>query len=127
MTPWIYGIAGAALVSGFAGWTVRDWKADSDELKAADAAQARYEAAVDELSARSLAYEELAQSIRQSERTDRLEIREIYRDVEVPSDCAVPDDVASVLDSAVDRANAARTGQPVSAVPEASEAPEAID
>lgn len=103
------------------GWTVRDWKADSDLLASQEAAQERYDAKAQEASNRSDAYEKLAQQIRASERTDRLEIREIYRDVEVPSDCAVPDDAARVLDNAVRRANAAAAGEPIDPVPEVAE------
>ena len=127
MSPWLYGIGGAALFGVVAGWTVRDWKADSDALAAQTAAQERYDALAEENSKKSLAYETLAQSIRQSERRDRVEIREIFRDVETPSDCAVPDSAIGVLDNAVNRANAAATGQPIGPMPDPAESPAPIE
>jgi hypothetical protein len=104
-------------VGALAGWTVRDWKADSEALKAEKRAQAEYVAVVQALADQSLAYETLAQSLRTSERRDRETIREIYRNVEIPAECAVPDAAVSLLNNAIDRANAAASGQPVSAVP----------
>lgn len=116
---WLYGGAGALLVGALAGWTVRDWKADSDEAEAKEQAFTQYRALTDELADQSLAYEALAQSLRLEERRDRETIREIYRNVEVPAECAAPAGAVSVLNNAVDRANAAATGQPVRTVPDA--------
>jgi hypothetical protein len=116
---WGYISGGALLAGALGGWTIRDWKADSDQLKAETKAQTEYVAAVQMLADQSLAYEVLAQSIRASERTDRETIREVYRNVQVPANCAAPAAVVSVLDNAVARANAAATGQPVSPVPDA--------
>lgn len=65
----------------------------------------------DQLAAASLRYEQLAQSIRANERTDRETIREVYRNVQVPANCAVPADAVGVLNNAVTRANAAASGQ----------------
>ena len=125
MTPWLYG--GSLAAGVLLGWTVRDWKADSDLLASQEAAQAAYESKAQSASDWSRRFETLAQEIRASERTDRLEIREIYRDVEVPSDCAVPDDAARVLERAVERANAAATGKPLDPVPKAAEATQPVD
>lgn len=127
MTPWIYGLGGTLIAGALFGWTVRDWKADSDTLAATAAANERYDERVEEAAARSVAYEELAQQIRATERVDRVQIKEIYRDVEVPADCAVPDDARSLLDDAVRRANNAATGQSLDAVSDAATAPEPID
>lgn len=111
----------------FAGWTVRDWKADSDALEAERGAQERYEARVDQLAEQSLRFEELAQDIRASERVDRTTIREIYNEVEVPGECAVPDDAASLLDNAVGQANAAAAGESIGELPKPSPTPKAPD
>ena len=131
MTPlaWLQIGGGAALLIGsaLAGWTIRDWKADSDTLEAQEAAQERYDALAQNLADKSLAYEELAQGIRANERTDRTTIQEIYREVKVPGDCAVPDGVSSVLDNAVREANAATTGKPSGPMPEATEAANPVD
>ena len=112
--------AGALLAGALGGWTVRDWKADSDALKAEKRAQTEYVAAVQMLADQSLAYEALAQSLRASERTDRETIREVFRNVEVPSSCAAPAAVGSLLSEAVARANRAAAGEPVSPVPDAA-------
>lgn len=116
---WLCGGAGALVVGALAGWTVRDWKADSEALKAKETEYAQYQALTDELANASLAYEALAQTLRTAERTDRETIREIYRNVQVPAQCAAPAGAVSVLNNAIDRANAAATGQPVRAVPDA--------
>lgn len=110
---------GALLAGALAGWTVRDWKADSDALEAEKRAQTEYAAAVQALADQSLAYEALAQSTRNAERRDRETIREIYRNVQVPASCAVPPAGVSVLDNAVRDANAATRGQPSGTVPDA--------
>ena len=119
MPIWLYAGGGALLVGALGGWTVRDWKADSDEAKAEEKAFTQYQAMTEALTDQSLAHEYTVQSLRAGERTDRETIREIYNEVEVPSDCAVPPAGVSVLDNAVDRTNAATTGQPVSEVPDA--------
>lgn len=111
--------AGALLTGLLGGWTVRDWKADSDEAKAKDQAFTQYTALTDALADQSLVLEYTVQSLRAGERRDRETIREIYRDKIVPSDCAVPDAAVSLLNTAVGRANAAATGEPVSEVPDA--------
>jgi len=111
--------AGALLTGLLGGWTVRDWKADSDEAKAEQKAFTQYAAMTEALADQSLALEYTVQSLRAAERSDRETIREIYRNVQVPADCAVPDAAVSLLDNAIDRANAAATGKPVSALPDA--------
>lgn len=113
-------IGGGALLAGvLAGWTVRDWKADSDEAKAKEQAFTQYRALTETLADQSLAYEVLAQSLRAGERADRETIREIYRDKIVPSECAADPAVVGVLNNALDRANAATTGELVGPLPDA--------
>lgn len=107
----VYIGGGALLVGIFGGWTVRDWKADSDALEAKESAFEQYLAMTNALADQSLAYETLAQSLRSGERQDRETVREVYRNVQVPANCAVPPAGISVLDNAIKRANAATTGQ----------------
>ncbi len=114
---WLYGGAGALVAGALAGWTVRDWKADSDALEAEEAAIEQYKALTAALADQSLAYEVLAQSLRAEERRDRETIREIYRDRQVPAECAADPAVRSVLSEAVTRANAAASGQSGSEMP----------
>jgi hypothetical protein len=116
---WAYAGAGALLTGAMAGWTVRDWKADSDALKAEEQAFTQYKAFTETLADQSLRYETLAQSLRAGERRDRETIREIYRDTQVPADCAVPAAGVRVLSEAVARANAAASGKPSGTLPDA--------
>lgn len=108
---------GALLVGALAGWTVRDWKADSDEAKAKEAAFTQYRALTETLADQSLAYEVLAQSLRADERRDRETIREIYRDKIVPAECAADPAVVRLLSEAVTVANATTAGEPRGEVP----------
>lgn len=118
---WIYGAGGAGLLlaGALGGWTVRDWKADSDALETEQKTFEQYTALTEALADQSLQYELIAQGIRASERTDRKTIREIYRNVQVPVECAVPAGAVSLLDNAVREANAAASGKPVSPLPDA--------
>ena len=120
---WAYAGAGSLLAGALAGWTVRDWKADSDALEAEKRAQTEYVAVVQSLADQSLAYEALAQSLRTSERRDRETVREVYRNVEVPAVCTPPAAVGSLLDNAVKRANASATGEPFGPLPAPTAAP----
>ncbi len=115
--------AGALLAGALGGWTIRDWKADSDALKAETKAQREYQAAVQMLAEQSLAYEALAQSIRAAERSDRETIRTIYRDKVIPAECAADPAAVRVLSEAVKRANAAATGEPVGPMPAPTASP----
>jgi hypothetical protein len=114
-----YIAAGTLLAGALAGWTVRDWKADSDALEAENKAHSQFVAMSEALADQSLQLEVVTQSIRAQERTDRETIREVYRNVQVPANCAVPAAGVSVLNNATDRANAASAGKPLSALPDA--------
>ena len=127
MTPLIYGIGGGAVAGLLLGWTVRDWKADSDQLDAQNDAQEAYRTSAEQLAEQSGQYASLVQELRLWERSDRTTIRTIYRDREVPGECAAPDPTISVLDNAVDRTNAAVAGQPVRPLPTPAEAAEALN
>jgi hypothetical protein len=113
-------IGGGALLMGvLGGWTVRDWKADSDEAKAERKAFTQYTALTEALADQSLAYEYTVQDLRSGERRDRETIREIYRNVEIPAECAVPADAVSLLDNAIRDANASASRQPSGILPPA--------
>ena len=112
----LYTAGGALLVGALGGWTARDWKADSDQLAAIERANAAEKAAIAAVYKPSDAYEQVMADLRPREVQTRNTIREVYRDVEVPADCAVPDAGVGVLDDARVRANAAATGEPSSDV-----------
>lgn len=119
----LYASAGAMLIGLFAGWTVRDWKADSDALVAVEKGErqeTRMEQIVDAASARFEQFRE-AEAPASVERRDT--IREIYRNVEVPVECAAPPAIVGMLTDSRDRANAAAAGQLEAAVSPAAPDP----
>ncbi len=118
MTPLLLYVSIAAVVVGSAGgWVVRDWKADSDSL----AMQVKNEKIVEQLRAKvdsnATAYEDMRSTIEPNRVETRNTIREIYRNVEVPTVCAPPESVTSLLNAARLRANSAATGEPSGELP----------
>ena len=110
----------AALAALWAWGNHREAQGRMEERAKCEAkARAIYQKQVEELAAASLRYEQLAQSLRTAERADRETIREVFRNVPIPANCAAPAAVGSLLDNAVKRANAAASGEPGSEVPPA--------
>jgi hypothetical protein len=116
---WAYGAGGAALLAiGIAGgWTVRGWKADADTAK--------IERKLEEEAARQRARADAAASgfeinrdavDRQNYATNTV-IRETFREIPVPAECAAPEPVADSLRAATRATNAAVTGSDPSALP----------
>lgn len=101
--------AGLAFVGGY---KIRDWQCDAAaarELEANAIESARMQDAADTA---ATGYEQ-DRSQTYADHTVREEtIRTIYRDRQVPGDCAVPDNAALVLDEAVRAANTGTTGEP---------------
>ena len=107
----LYSAIGAFALGAASGWTARDWKADSDKLAVAEA-QHKAERAVNtavEKPAQDL--ETALATLRPREIETRNTIREVYKNVEVPVDCAVPPAGVSLLDNARKLADAATTGE----------------
>lgn len=120
----LYTAGGALLVGALGGWTVRDWKADSDQLAAVERANKAEKASIAAVYQPSSDYEKVLSDLRPREIETRNTIREVYRDVEVPTDCAVPAAGYGLLDNARLRANAAASGESVSEVPRTAGATE---
>jgi len=115
---------GVALIVGAAGgWTVRDWKADSEALEALETARKREDDARVQAELVATTYEEGRADEQQRTIERQTELRTIYRTVPVPADCSVPDAARRVLDAARERANARASGEPVGPVPDAAGAP----
>lgn len=112
------GGAAVAVLAGFlGGWTVRDWKADADQLAEVRSA-AKLSGKLEQAQAdNATAFETFAADNRTAAARDRDTIRETFREIHVPADCAVPAAGLSVLDGAIERANAAAAGEPGSAMP----------
>jgi len=106
------GLGAGALILGFlGGWTVRDWKADSDDLGAIQQADKKRDELTKRANDKADQLETFLAGQAGQQITDRNTIREIYRDVKVPSDCAAPAAAASLLEAARNRANAAASGK----------------
>lgn len=120
MPVWAYIGGGALLAGALAGWTVRDWKADAALLKAQEKTQEREQELEAIFAERARFYEDQIADLSSRSYTNQNTIREIYRDVEIPTECAPPPDLRGVLDDAVKGANAAVSGEPVAQVPASS-------
>lgn len=120
----LYLIPSALLVGLLGGWAVRDWKADSDALAQAEAANDARKAVNVAVTLPSQQIEKIFAELRPAQIETRNTIREVYRDVKVPTDCAVPPAGVSLLEAARVRANAAATGEPS---PELRRAPGTAD
>ena len=122
-----YALAAAALASFAAGWTARDWKADADTLAAAQRAEKvlqREQAKADNMAEE---YEKARAKIEPSRIEVRSNIREIYRNVEVPAECAADSAVVGLLDATRRDANSAASGQPRSKLPAGAGTPQPAD
>jgi hypothetical protein len=107
---------GASLIAFGAGWTVRDWKADSDALEAVEAANKARDEAVAAAHAASASYEAQRAPIVVEAAKSENTIREIYRD-NPNAACPVPAAAVDSLRGTIDAANRAATGQPVATLP----------
>jgi hypothetical protein len=115
---WCLAGAGATLVVGaFGGWTVRDWKRDSEVLSELSDATKAANASAQWMRDQGDAYEKDRQDDQSQSTVRESHISTIYRDVAVPADCAVPDAAGSVLDDAIAAANARSAGQSGSGLP----------
>lgn len=123
----LYTAGGALLIGALGGWTVRDWKADSDQLAAVERANEAEKAAIAATYKSSEGYEQVLADLRPREIETRNTIREVYRNVEVPADCAVPAAGVGLLEDARLRANAAASGEPITALRDTPENSRASD
>lgn len=123
----LYGVI-AAIVAGFAsGWSVRDWKADADILEAMEKTERVRIEAQNRADTKAEEYEQSRSKLEPSRVEVRSNIREIYRNVEVPAVCAAPDTAVSLLDSTRRDANSSASGQPRSELPADKPATGAVD
>lgn len=107
----LYTAGGSVLLGLALGWTVRDWKADSDALDAVKASHKAQVELLDVVAEPSADLENTIANLRTTETETRNTIKEVYRNVEVPANCAVPADAVRVLVDAVRDANAAAAGE----------------
>ena len=118
----LYALGGALIIGALSGYKVRDWQCDAAYAKALEKAEklrAQKQEAVDNVSQTYESQRDQANVVA-TERTNT--IREIYKTTPaVPVDCSAPDALRRLLESSVRDANAAATGKPSVAVPDASE------
>ena len=123
----LYSALAALLVGVGAGWTVRDWKADADQLKQIERANKAEKAAIAAVLKPSQDLEQTLAALRPAQIETLNTIREVYRNVEVPAECAVPPAGVSLLEAARQRANAATTGEPSAELRRPASGAEAAD
>lgn len=109
--PTVYIVGGAAIAGFLGGWTVCDWRADSRALAATNALIETKDKMQAKVDAGSDKFEAFRNSLPPQREIDRTTIREAYRDVPVPADCAIRPAALGVLEDARRRANAATLGQ----------------
>jgi hypothetical protein len=117
--PWVYGAVGLTLAAvGFgAGWTVRDWKRDSEVLEGFEQATKDLNTARETVDLAAGAYEQEKADAVTNTTIRENSIREIFRTAPpVDVDCAAPDAAVGVLNDAISAANARASGQPAPAV-----------
>ena len=124
----LYALGGALIIGALSGYKVRDWQCDAAYAKALEKAEklrAQKQEAVDNVSQTYESQRDQANVVA-TERTNT--IREIYKTTPaVPVDCSAPDALRRLLESSVRDANAAATGKPSVAMPDASESTDGND
>lgn len=119
---WALLAGGSLLMSAVAfgaGWQVRSWKADSDELAVIDDAIERGKEKQQLADYQAGRYEDQRNVAQTAMLARDTEIRTIYRtqNVLVPAECEPPADALRVLDQAIASAGAQAAGQPATEVP----------
>jgi hypothetical protein len=107
LPPWVKPAACAlALSASFgAGWVANGWRWEAMQATALRKQQAAFQKQLDHQNKEAAQYEADREAARVESRERQETIRTIYETVEVPAECAAPDSVRSVLDSAVQSAN----------------------
>jgi signal transduction protein with GAF and PtsI domain len=107
-----YVAAGALAIGVATGWTVKDWQCEaaySKALEKADKQRQEMQGQIDEVSTLYQSERDKADGVVAGEKQT---IREIYKTLPaVPVDCAPDVRIVRVLESSVNRANAAASGE----------------
>lgn len=106
-----------ALIAGFAaGWHVQGLRCDSKLAKIERQAVEAREVMRAQMEAAAADYETFRAGNEAAETRTQTQIREVYRNVEVPSDCAALPDAVQLLERAREAANSSASGQSASTV-----------
>lgn len=122
----IAGAVGLALAFG-GGYTVRGWKADSEKLEEVSLTQAAIDIQRKLYDTAALGYEDTRAALDRQAYDTQTIIRETFREIPVPAECAVPDAVADSLRASVEATNRAASGQPPGEMPAAAPAANPAD
>ncbi len=117
---WVKLAAGAGLLmlGAWGGWTVRDWKRDSEVLQGFEDATKALDKSRETVDLAAGAYEQEKADAVTNTTIRENNIREIYRDAPpVSADCVVPPAAVGVLNDAVSAANTRASGEPAAAMP----------
>lgn len=111
--PWVKPALAAAALLGTAGatWQVQEWRHTAKQADALDKQRKAFERQLAKQHDIAAEYEASRETARVEYITREGQVREIYREIEVPSSCAAPPAVRGVLSEAVTSANAA-PGEP---------------
>lgn len=131
MPTWALLAGGSLLMSAVAfgaGWQVRTWKADSDQLEAVEAGIKRGKEQQELADFKAGRYEDERSDTQAITFARDTEIRTIYRtqNVLVPAECEPPGAALRVLDDAIADANAQAAGKPRPAVPGPAPTPDPV-
>jgi uncharacterized protein HemX len=107
LPPWVKTALAAAALLGTAGatWQVQEWRHAAKQADALRAQQKAFERQLARQHDIAAEYETERESARVEYITREGQVREIFREVEVPSNCAAPPAVRGVLSEAVTSAN----------------------
>jgi hypothetical protein len=119
----IYGLLATIVIGFLSGWTVRSWRCDAAYSEALEKAAKDKEKMQTKIDNAATEYQQLLATMEPARIETRNNIREIYKNVEVPTSCSVPDAAVVLLESARSNTNAATTGRLGSGMQQASEAP----
>lgn len=119
----LYGGLALTVIAFGAGWQVREWRCEAAQTDAVEAAAKNEDKAEDAVGVAATEYEVDRATVAVQAARERVIVQEIYRDVEIPSDCAVEPAAVGVLEAARERANAAATGELGPAVSDSRAAP----
>lgn len=117
---WCLGGAGAAaLLGALAGWTVRDWKRDSEVLAEVARTAKQLDKARQAVDTAAAAYEEDRTHAGAQAAAREITIRQAFGSAPADVRCDPPAVVHGVLDDAVRAANARAAGEPAAGLPTA--------
>jgi hypothetical protein len=108
LPPWVLPALGAVALAGafWGGWQVQGWRCAARQTEALQQAQKRFERQLARQNEEAEQYEQEREQGRADARERENTVREIYRDIVVPGECAPDPDAVGLLEDAIRAANA---------------------